>query len=164
MNCIHDNSVIKKGQKIFTKNQSALLNVLLSRYSYPETNEITIHLVSENAGLLTLSMIKPKYSAKTLKPDKSMVLDKIPIQKGKNVIKVKIPWQHLEALGNPTTFKQFGNKWHNVYHFIHINRLEEFYNVTQDKRLLHYINKWKKYVDSWSSNPLYKGVETVPYK
>ncbi|WP_068672583.1 D-glucuronyl C5-epimerase family protein [Oceanobacillus sp. Castelsardo] len=162
---IDANSVIKRKQKVFTKNQSALFNVSLSRFSYPETNEIMINFISKNTGFLNLSMIKPTYSPKSMKPGKSFVLlDKIPIQIGENFIKVKLPWQHLDALGTPTTFKQLGSKWHNVYHFIHINRLEEFYNITKDKRLLKYLNKWKTYVDSWSNNPLYNGLETVPFK
>lgn len=164
-NYIDASSVVQSGQRILTKNHSALLNVLLSRISYPRENELILKVVSENIGRLSISMLQPTYSPKIIKhPIKSILLEEIPIQKGENLVKIKIPWKQIPALATPTTFKQFGSKWHNVYHFIHINRLEQFYKITKDKRLLNYINKWKRYVDSWNDNPLYKEVETNPYR
>ncbi|WP_449354550.1 D-glucuronyl C5-epimerase family protein [Virgibacillus natechei] len=163
-NYIDNNSVVQRGQKTFTKNHSALLSVLLSRFSYPEENEMIIRLVSNEASSLKIAILRPTYSPKINKPPQKYVsLEEIPIHKGENLVKVNIPWKHLDALATPTTFKQFGSKWHNVYHFIHINRLEEFYAITKDKRLLNYSKKWKKYVNSWKDLPLYKGLELKPY-
>lgn len=163
-NYIDANYVVKKGEKYFTKNYSAIFRVLLSRFSYPEENAISIKMVSSGVGMLKLSMSQPIYSPTNQMTKKNTFIKKIPIQKGENTVKIKLPWKHLKALATPTTFKQLGYKWHNIYHFIHINRLEEFYKITKDKRLLEYINKWKKYVDLWDDNPLYKELETEPYK
>ncbi|GAB3064469.1 D-glucuronyl C5-epimerase family protein [Virgibacillus ainsalahensis] len=163
-NYIDADSVIQREKKTFTKNHEARLHVLLSRFSYPEENEVVLRIVSNNRSSLRISLLEPMYSPKMNKHSRKYIqLDDTPIQKGENLIKIKIPWKHLNALATPTTFKQFGSKWHNVYHFIHINRLEEFYKITKDKRLLNYMNKWKKYVDSWKDNPLYKGLEMDPY-
>lgn len=158
-------SVVQSNQKVFTKNHTASLYMLLSRFSYPDENELKIRIVSDDTSSLKISMAQPTYSPTLAKRSQQYrLLEEVPINKGENFIKVKLPWKYLEALATPTTFKQFGSKWHNVYHFIHINRLEEFYSITKDQRLLTYMNKWKKYVDTWHNHPLYKGLEVVPYK
>lgn len=165
LNYIEASSIVQKGNQIFTKGHSALIKLLLSRYSFPKENELTLSISSNQEGSMKISFLQPTYTPqKILRSNKYIFLEEVPLKKGANLVTIKIPWQPLDALANPTTFKQFGSNWHNVYHFIHINRLEEFYNVTKDKELLKYINKWKEYVEKWKEHPLYKGLEYKPYK
>lgn len=167
-NFIVASSVVQKEEKVLTKRNTALLKVLLSRISYPKENEIFIKLVSPKAGTLHISIVRPKYLPTKIveirKYASYTLLEKVTIQEGVNIIKFKIPWDILDVIGTPTTFKQFGSKWYNVYHFIHINRLEEFYNITKDNGIYKYIEKWKGYVDLWDDISLYNGLEKRPYK
>ncbi|MGE7717789.1 D-glucuronyl C5-epimerase family protein [Priestia megaterium] len=162
---IVSSSVVIKGEKILFKNNQLILNVLLSRYSYPSENELYVKVVSQEKGTLQLSIAQPEYSpTRMITPEKYILIKEVAIEKGINEIKLKMYWINLDDLGVTTTFKKLGDKWHNVYHFIHINRLEEFYKVINNDDLLKYIEKWKSYVSSWSDNPLYAHLETRPYK
>ncbi|AXF54563.1 D-glucuronyl C5-epimerase family protein [Salicibibacter kimchii] len=150
--------------KIFTKNHNLLLKTLLSRYSFPKENELHLKLRSPINTTMQLFIATPIYSPTPKKrKNKEYLLRTVKIKKGLNNIVVNIDWKGLEDVGQATTFKHFGSKWHNVYHFIHINRLKEFYEITGDERLLTYMTKWTKYVNQWPRIPLYNGLESEPY-
>ncbi|MGE6833189.1 D-glucuronyl C5-epimerase family protein [Priestia megaterium] len=167
-NFIEGSSVLQKNGKILTRKNTALLKVLLSRFSYPKENELSIKLFSPHTAKIQIFIAQPQYfPTKIIEPQKSAsyhLIKEVSLQKGLNDIKVKLPWEPLDAIGIPTTFKQFGSKWHNVYHFIHIDKLNYFYGITNNKQLLDYSTKWKKYTDSWINNPLYDGLEKSPYQ
>ncbi|SFM01662.1 D-glucuronyl C5-epimerase family protein [Salibacterium qingdaonense] len=164
---IVQSSVLQHGQNVYLKNKSALFKVLLSRYSYPKENELTFTLYSPGKSTVQFLIVPPTYFPKNIikeQQSRYQQIKKVPIQKGRNEITLNVPWDMLQDLGEPTRFKQFGSKWHNVYHFIHLHRLEEFYEVTKNEKLLEYITKWRSYVESWRKIPLYNGLEKEPYK
>nr|WP_246407308.1 D-glucuronyl C5-epimerase family protein [Geomicrobium halophilum] len=161
---IVDKSTAVIGDKIFTKNHNLLLKTLLSRYSLPKENELHLKLRSPRNTTMELFIVTPVYSpTPKMRKNTQHLLKTVKIKKGLNDIVVKMDWEGLEDVGQATTFKRFGSKWHNVYHFIHINRLQEFYEITGDERLLTYMNKWKNYVKQWPQIPLYNGLENEPY-
>ncbi|MFK3939253.1 D-glucuronyl C5-epimerase family protein [Alkalihalobacillus sp. NPDC078783] len=166
-NIIIASTIKERNDAILTKDRRATLSLLTSRYSYPVENELHMEVYSPKDTLLKLSILAPRYTPKRevdkQKPDYHE-LKPIPLTKGINLIKVKLPWKPLENVARATTFKQFGSDWHNVYHHIHLNRLHHFYELTKHPVLLHYYKKWSEAVELWENMPLYDGVKIEPYK
>lgn len=166
-NILLTSTITQKGDSVFTKNRRATLSLLISRYSYPLENELRVKLVSPKETVLRLSLLAPQYTPKREIDKQSPVyheLKPIPLTKGMNHISIKLPWKPLENVARATTFKQFGTDWHNVYHHIHLNRLQHFYERTNHTVLHHYYEKWSKAVKQWPEMPLYNGVKQEPYK
>lgn len=163
-NYIAASSINRESGKVFLKNKQVVLQLLLSRYSYPQKNEILLTVHSSKKTYLNFMIKGQTYSPiKGLVAAPYKVFKKVPLKKGVNKINVEIPWSMLKTLGVPTTFKKLNSNYYNVYHFIHLDRLLKLYQATEDQRLLSYIQKWRRYTEGWHRNPLYKGVKKTPY-
>lgn len=74
----------------------------------------------------------------------------------RSVEKVSIPKQLLFNIAYPTNFKKkIANKFHNAYHFIHIEQLEGILSWYDSPEIKKMVEKWKVYCQSWKSMPIY---------
>lgn len=154
--------IIKPNNKHFR------INIVMSRISYPYTNRLNLSVSSKNNNRLIVKIYSGQYSPQASGQVNGdwQELKSIKLAKGKSDVKVDIPWKKAELVAGPTNFnKKLGKKKYNVYHFIHIKRLKEIYEISKNPIFLKYANKWEKYSKQWSSMPIYKdsGVETKPY-
>lgn len=158
--------VKNRGNRIFIKRNEAILNLLLSRYSYPQENQLYLTLVSPEDTTLSIEIQHGEYLPTSNRQQKAKftLIKQIPVKKGTNNIKLQIPWKYAGLVGHPTTFKQIGNRYYNIYHFIHIAKLEELYETTGEKLFKDYAEKWKGYTNNWAKLAVYNGMEIKPYE
>ncbi len=70
----------------------------------------------------------------------------------------------LDLIGYPTNFtKSFGGRNRNVYHPIHINRLDDLYRYQSRGRFREYCEKWIGYLRQWPHEPLYRDLIMLDY-
>ena len=159
---------LKKIGDVFEPTQNEIvLNAILNRISCPIKNEIILY-IENNSYKNYIEVDRMIYS---YTPDKGVVETNtwekdtvIKLTIGKNEIRIKPKWEDLSLIGYPNTFKQFDDEYHNVYHYIHIDRMEQLNELIKNDTIDFYINKWKGYTEKWPSMDIYDGMNYNPYK
>ncbi|MDP4845220.1 MAG: D-glucuronyl C5-epimerase family protein [Salibacteraceae bacterium] len=138
-------------------------NLVLSRISYPDLNELQFSLKAEQSGKLIIQAYYGNYSPRSTSFVNAewVNFDTINIRSGLNKIRISIPWTIADLIAYPTSFsKKFGNDYYNVYHFVHIDRLNQLSQYSDNPNFQLYLNKWNLYVEKWPNMPLYQNVMT----
>jgi hypothetical protein len=82
---------------------------------------------------------------------------------GPTDLALPIPWDAASLVAYPTSFlKRVGDRFYNVYHFLHIDQLRRLHAITGLPIFDEYAERWTGYVDSWPEMGVYDGVETEP--
>lgn len=166
LNYIYGNDLKIEGNEIRIKEKGLLINTILNRISFPVKNEIvvTINNYSKDNSIKVNRLIYNYIPEEGVVETKDWVKDTtIHLKQGLNIISIKPKWENLNLIGYPTTFKQFGNKYHNVYHYIHIDRLIQLNELLKNDTLNFYIEKWQDYTIKWPTMKVYDGVNYEPY-
>lgn len=166
-NYIETTHLDKKDNKYKPIKNEVIFNAILNRISFPVKNEVVLQI--EN--IIPNNYIEVERMVYTYTPDKGVTETNtwkkdttIELKVGANEVKIIPDWEGLELIGYPTTFKQFDDKYHNVYHYIHIDRMEQLNELIKNDTIDFYINKWRGYTKKWPNMDIYKGMNYAPYK
>jgi hypothetical protein len=159
-----DTNYLADKKCVIPVNSIIRLNLVLSRISYPKENALQIELESSSDQKLEVQVFKGEYSPYSAAQfhNRWISMKTIDIKKGENKIEVPIDWALSDLISYPTNFlKVIDNKNYNVYHFVHISRLKEFYLITGNEELGKYSDKWEEYTTKWAKADIYQGMETT---
>lgn len=167
VNYIEETNFISENDAYKLINNEFVLNSILNRISNPVKNEVIID-IENNTSKNYVDIYRMIY---TYSPDKGVTetgaweLDTtIALVSGRGKIKFEPKWENLNLIGYPTTFKQFGDEYNNVYHYIHIDRMKQLNELVNNDTIAYYINKWENYTKQWSNMETYDGMNYNPYK
>lgn len=148
-------------------NDRQYMNAILSYVSFPQPN--ILHVTTKTPEPLKVEIGTAEYDPTvTALPTRSWKsLGTFLGRDGR--ISIPIPWEAASLVAYPTAFtKKIAGKSYNVYHFVHIQTLDELYASTQRPFLKHYADKWRGYAARWERMPLYTSnaqrIELTPYK
>lgn len=145
--------------KVFSRKGKLELNLVLSRLSFPQTNKLTFQISSVRPTTVQVLFLKGEYDPLKNEPAHyaKVKLTAFKSETRPKRISIDIPWNQAELIGYPTNFvKKIKGKPKNVYHTIHINKLDELYQRTGDPILKSYADKWRAYKTQWPSSPTYQ--------
>lgn len=147
----------------------ARMEVLLCRVSWPRLNRIVLEVDSPADGKVTATIGQgPYHPLKVQMPiDRYEPLATVPLQTGRHLLEISVPWTAAERIAYPTNFKKsLGGKQYNSYHFIHIDTLDALERITRDPMLAYYRDRWTQYPGRWPGIPEYlaEGVALERYK
>ncbi|KQL46857.1 hypothetical protein AN963_18360 [Brevibacillus choshinensis] len=165
-NFIEPRSVRVEGPKILFNNKKAKITALVSRYPYPSENKLILTLASPENTTLSVEMQHGEFLPTKNRQQNCQFtqIAHVPLAKGFNQLEISIPRDLSELVGYPTIFKQIGTRYYNNYHFIHIVKMEDFYQDTGENIFKHYAEKWNEYVKMWPTMELYNGMEARTYE
>jgi hypothetical protein len=142
------------------EDKRAVLEVLLSRVSWPTPNRIRVEIQAPRAaGRVSVHVGIGPYNPTKVQAlvTEYVLLNQIDLEPGSNVIEVPAPWALVDIAAYPTSFtKIIEGERRNMYHFIHIDTLDRLTNATGLDVFAYYKDRWKGFVDRWPELPVYR--------
>jgi hypothetical protein len=142
------------------------LNLVLNYLSHPRPNVLRVKVDSATEGPVVLQLWRgsydPRSTAATREPRWADVA-RGELSAGSTDLALPIPWDAASLVAYPTSFlKRVGERFYNVYHFLHIDQLRRLHAITGRPIFGEYAERWTGYVDSWPELDVYDGVQTEP--
>lgn len=137
-------------------------NVVPSRASFPELNELAITIEADSSGAAQLqafvsSNYDPRWSAPT--DEEWVTVKTFRVKRGRQEIRVPLPWEPLELVAYPTDFgKKVDGRHMNFYHSIHVTQLKSLADVTGNSEFERWSEKWRGYMCRWKDMEVYEGL------
>lgn len=139
---------------------SARLNVVLSLSSAPTPNHLAFTFDADTAMDLVIEIRLGDYDPLSSAPvDTDWVkLSTVRAEPGQS-LQVDVPVQMIERVAYPTNFiKELSGRHTNVYHTMHVRRLRQLAEITQNAELAVWSDRWEGYVCRWSDMAVYDGM------
>jgi hypothetical protein len=146
------------------RHSRTLMEVLISRVSWPVPNRIRVEIETAKPGHVTVQVGDGSYNPIRVQcvAEKYKSLGRVALTKGRNVVDVPVPWTDVELAAYPTSFtKLIGRRRYNTYHFIHIDALDALSKLTDSETLRFYRDRWNSYPASWRDLPVYADADIV---
>jgi hypothetical protein len=140
--------------------------LVLSRVSHPRPNELRLTIEAPRKVKVELQLLAGRYD-----PLAASEVDRRwrhaatrTVPRGRNEIRMAIPWQVADLVAYPTNFRKVLEGRHtNVYHAIHIRRLDELHQLTGDPIFAEFADRWRGDICAWSEMELYDGLLVRSY-
>lgn len=148
---------------IFSRSGEVKCHLVLTRVT--QRNTLTFR-AKGTAGRITAEALVGQYQPLTTGPvrKKWRPFASLDLSAEERRYDIAISGPVLDLVGYPTNFaKVFGGKHRNVYHPIHINRLDNLFRY-QDRAVFgHFVKRWASYMRDWPRDPRYRDVAMHDY-
>jgi hypothetical protein len=142
------------------------LNLVLNYLPYPRENTLKLSALADSEGHAMLQMLRADYNPRAAAANREPVWADVgatQVQLGENELEWAIDWRVADLVAYPTSFlKKVGDRFFNVYHFLHIDQLRRLHAITGEAFLQTYAERWTSYVEEWPRMQEYSDVETTP--
>ena len=142
----------------------ALMEVLISRVTWPTPNVIRLEIEAGNDGHVRVEIGEGPYDPVRVQSPVNdyKLLEQVSLVSGHNVIEVPVRWADAELVAYPTSFtKLIGGRRYNSYHFIHIDTLNSLVKLTGNEMFRYYRDRWTAFPDRWPLIPAYADADIV---
>jgi effector-binding domain-containing protein len=153
---------LDESEKGYDLSDGVRINCVLSRFSYPQKNEIQFRLTAKKAGKLTCEIFQGHYEAwSTQQLERKWKKDTVlSFEAGESSISIPLNWDRADLISFPTAFsKKINESKYNVYHYVHIDRLAQILEVQPNPQLQQYHDRWVNYITQWPNSGLYDGYD-----
>jgi hypothetical protein len=137
------------------------LALVLSRISHPATNALLLTTEAARPLELELWLLVGRYDPLSASEvDRTWQLaSRRSVPAGRHRSRLPIPWPLADLVAYPTNFlKVVEGRQTNVYHPIHVARLEKLHQLTGDPVFADYAARWRADICAWAGMALYDGL------
>lgn len=140
--------------------------LVLSRISHPRPNELRLKIESPRRTKVELELLAGRYD-----PLAAYEVDRRwqhaatrTVPRGRTEVRLAIPWEVAELVAYPTNFRKvLEGRRTNVYHAIHILRLDELHELTGEPVFAEFADRWRGDACAWAEMDLYAGLRVRSY-
>lgn len=144
--------VNQEGNTIALKDDRVIMNLVISLISSPAPNYLHLKLKSSVAQTAEFYLDEP-----TLTPMNNFsndinweIFNTQELTAGVQEIVIPIPLEEVRTNLVPTKFsKKVEGKFHNAYHYIHIDKLKKLHEVTGIPAFKVWADRWEAYIPRW---------------
>lgn len=150
---------LKSGPRSVRTGRSEAFRLSISRLTWPAPNDILLTIDAAEDGAVDIAIGDGDYSpmVKDLPVHRFRELGEFHVTKGRNLLRVPVPWTDAELVSYPTGFgKALAGQQFNQYHWIHVDTLGKIVDETGSDMLSYFQEKWKHYPSLWSKIPEYQ--------
>jgi hypothetical protein len=137
------------------------LNLVLTRLTYPEPNEIRLTVASPHAVSVSIEIRSGRFDPRSWS-EVGQTWHRVAttsVHTGRHAISLPIPWALGESVAPLTNWAHvIDGKRVNIYHAIHVRRLEELHRITGLRVLAEFAARWRADMCAWASIPAYAGL------
>jgi hypothetical protein len=155
-----------EGASLRPRGDSVRMNLILSRISHPARNELRLTVDTRRRATLELSVLTGRYAPLSASEvDRSWrSAARLEVAPGRHQVRMPIPWRVADLVAYPTNFlKVLEGRHTNVYHAIHIQRLDELHEATGEPIFAEFADRWRSDICAWSEMELYDGLSVRSY-
>ncbi|MFM2105029.1 MAG: hypothetical protein RL338_61 [Chloroflexota bacterium] len=140
------------------------MSLVLSRISYPTPNVLRLTVTATRRTTLSLDTWTGVYSPRASSPilPTWRSASSVTVEPGVTTVRLAIPWTLADGVGGITNWTRvMDGKPVNIYHPIHVRRLEEMYEMFAVSRFEKWARIWRADLCAWGSMPAYAGLYTT---
>lgn len=148
-------------RRLLPRGRAIGLNLVLTRLTYPTPNEVSLIVETSRAVSVSLELwsgrFDPRSSSQGGQVWQRAATVRVPA--GRHAVSLAVPWALADGFAPLTNWAHvIDGRRVNIYHAIHVRRLEELYGITRIPALAEYAAIWRADMCAWATVPAYAGL------